>query len=140
LRSCLLRLARALRHVSMAHSLRALADELRPVELLSIAVDELVQLAFGARRRLSSRGALSPPTSGHGVANLGLSIERAVEDDGERTALMLSIETLEDSLRAELPPMFATLIMRILRSLAARPLEAPKVTRTSSSGLGPVEE
>ncbi len=140
LRSCLLRLARALRHISLARSLRALANEQRPVELLGIAVDELVQLAFGARRRLSSRGALSPPTSGHGIATLGLAIESAVEDDEGRTALFLVLETLEDSLRAELPPMFSTLIMQVLRPLSTRPLEAPKLTRTSSAELGPVEE
>lgn len=140
LRSCLLRLARALRHVAMARSLRTLAAEGRAIELLGIAVDELVQLASGARRRFNGRGALSPPTSGHGVATLGLAIEVAVEDPDERIALHLSLETLEDSLRAELPPMFARLLMQVLRALGTRPIDAPKQTRTSSAELGPVEE
>ncbi|MFT3928157.1 MAG: serine/threonine-protein kinase [Myxococcales bacterium] len=132
LRSNLLRLARALRFVGQARSLREIAQEQRAMELLEIAVDELVHLAAGARRRLNSRGPISSPNAGEAVSTLGLAVERAVQDqDDSRAAIEVALDALDQSLRAELPPMFGGLIMNILRPLADRPLEAPKVTRNS---------
>jgi hypothetical protein len=122
LRSSLLRLSRALRHIASARSLTALAQERRPIELLEHAVDELVQLSAGARRRLGVPGAEGAPTSGHGVWALGIAIERAATDDS-RAGLELALETLADSLRAELPPIFASVTLRILRPLLERPRE-----------------
>src|SRR5204862_277458 len=103
-------------------SLEALAAERRPIELLEHAVDELVHLSAGARRRLGIHGADGPPTSGHGVWALGIAIERAAADDS-RSGLELALETLADSLRAELPPIFASVTPRILRPLLERPRE-----------------
>jgi hypothetical protein len=122
LRSALLRLSRALRHIAGARSLAALAEERRPMELLEHAVDELAQLSAGARRRLGVAGADGPPTSGHGVWALGIALERASSDDS-RAGLELALETLGDSLRAELPPIFASVTLRILRPLLERPRE-----------------
>lgn len=139
LRSSLLRLARALRHVSAARSLREVVQESRLMETLEFAVDELVQLAAGARRRLGVKGATAPPTSGHGVATLALAIERAAIDDA-RAGLDLTLETLADSLNAELPPPFAALVMRILRPLSVRPLEAPPRSRPPSLMPTPIED
>src|SRR5690606_37703320 len=121
LRSCLLQIARALRHIASARTLRVLAEERRAIELLEHAVDELAQLAAGARRRLGGPGAEAPPTSGHGVWALGVALERAGADD-LRSSLEVSLETLGDSLRAELPPIFANVILRILRPLLERPV------------------
>ena len=122
LRVSLLRLSRALRHIVSAGSLHELANERRAFELLEHASDELVRLSAGARRRLGTRGGEAEPTSGHGVWALGLALERAIEDDS-RTALELALETLSDSLRAELPPIFASVLLRVLRPLLDRPAE-----------------
>jgi len=141
LRSCLLRLARALRFVAHARSLRELAQEQRAMELLEISIDEFVHLTAGARRRLSARGPMPAPTSGNRMSALGLAIERAVEDqDDSRAAIDLALDALNESLRAELPPMFGGLIMNILWPLAERPLEAPKVSRSGPRASAPVED
>ncbi len=132
LRSSLLRLSRSLRFVTQARSLREIAQEQRATELLEIATSELVQLSAGARRRLHVSGLLSSPTSGDNMSTLGLAIERHVQDQDEsRTDLEIALDSLEESLRAELPPPFSGLIMHVLRPIATRPLEAPKVTRPS---------
>jgi hypothetical protein len=142
LRSSLLRMARALRFVAQARSLSELAQEQRAMELLEISINELVQLSSGARRRLSARGPVPSPTAGDNISTLGLAIERAVQDQTDtRVPMELALDVLEESLRAELAPMFSALIMNILRPLAERPLEAPKVTRSSGAQVPvPVED
>ena len=142
LRSCLLRLARALRFVAQARSLHELAQEQRTMELLEISIDELVHLTAGARRRLSARGPMPASTSGERVSALGLAIERAVQDqDDSHAAIDLALDALHESLRGELPPMFGGLIMNILWPLAERPLAPPKVSRASAPrASAPVED
>lgn len=139
LRASLLRLGRALRYVCSARSLRDLAKDGRSLELTAHALEELVQLTAGARRRLGSAGAEAPPTSGHGVWALGLAIERAALDD-ERAGLELTLETLADSLRAELPPIFASVVLHVLRPLLQRPLEAVHNSKPPSIVPGPMED
>jgi len=66
------------------------------------------------------------------MSTLGLAIERLVQDhDDSRAAIEIALDTLEESLQAELPPAFSGLIMHVLRPLSSRPLEAPKVARPS---------
>jgi len=139
LRASLLRLGRALRHVSAARSLRDFAADRRSMELLENAIDELVQLTAGARRRMGVHGAGGAPTSGHGVWTLGLAIERAALDD-ERAGLELTLETLGDSLRAELPPIFANVVLRVLRPLLERPLDSKHLLKPPSVMPGPMED
>lgn len=136
LRASLLRLGRALRHVAAARSLRDLAQDRRAMELLEHSIDEIVQLSAGARRRSGARGAEGPPTSGHGVWTLGLAIERAALDD-ERSGLELTLEALGDSLRAELPPIFANVVLRVLRPLLDRPLDSTHISSPPSIMPGP---
>jgi len=139
LRASLLRLGRALRHVSAARSLRDLSQDRRAMELLESAVDELVQLSAGARRRVGASRADGTPTSGHGVWTLGLAIERAALDD-ERSGLEVTIETLADSLRAELPPIFANVVLRVITPLLERPLDTGKNSHPPSFIPGPMDD
>ena len=143
LRSCLLRLARALRFVAQARSLRELAQEQRAMELLEISIDELVHLTAGARRRLSARGPMPVADLGRRRVHVGPG-HRASRSRTRTTLARPStspLDALNESLRAELPPMFGGLIMNILRPLAERPLEAPKVSRSSGpQAPAPVED
>lgn len=132
LRTSLARLAHALGRIAAAPSLRDLCAEPRTLELLEVAIDELVQLTAGARRRLGTGSGEGPPTSGHGVSTLGLALERAAQDD-ERASLELSLETLTDSLRMELPPPLASAVMRVLRPMLKRPLAAARVDLLGSA-------
>jgi hypothetical protein len=133
LRATLSRLARALSHVAEATSLGEICREPRMLELLEVAIDELVQLTAGARRRLGSGTGEGPPTSGHGISTLGLALERAIQDD-ERVSLELALETLSDSLRAELAPPFALSVMRVLNPVLKKPLHAPRGEPASAAG------
>jgi hypothetical protein len=139
LRASLLRLSRALEHVVATRSLRDLADDRRTMQLLETAIDDIVRLSAGVRRRLGAPGAEAPPTSGHGVWTLGLAIERASTDD-ERAGLELTLETLIDSLRAELPPVFAAVILRVLRPLLERPLDSSAFKSPPSFVPGPMDD
>jgi hypothetical protein len=133
LRATLSRLSHALGHIAAASSLTEICREPRTLTLLEVAIDELVQLTAGARRRLGSPSGEGPPTSGHGIITLGLALERAIQDD-ERVSLELALETLSDSLRVELPPPFAVSIMRVLNPVLKRPLSAPRTEQAASAG------
>ncbi|HEX6242233.1 MAG TPA: hypothetical protein VFZ61_15085, partial [Polyangiales bacterium] len=124
LRATLSRLGRALGHVAGATSLADICREPRTLELLEVAIDELVQLTSGARRRLGTNSAEGPPTSGHGISTLALALERALSDD-ERVSLELALETLSDSLRVELAPPFALAVMRVLNPVLKKPQSSP---------------
>jgi serine/threonine protein kinase len=110
--------------VAGAASLTEICREPRTLELLEVAIDELVQLTSGARRRLGTQSAEGPPTSGHGISTLALALERALQDD-ERISLELALETLSDSLRVELAPPFALAVMRVLNPVLKKPQSSP---------------
>ena len=125
LRVCLRRVSRALARIVEARSLRELVQATRVFEQLEAAVDQLAELTSGVRRRFGAAGADGPPTSGHGVSTLAHAIERAADDD-DRVSLELTLETLADSLRVELPPPFSMVMMRVMRPLLKQPCDAPQ--------------
>ena len=139
LRTALSRLARALGNISRSRSLRELSQEQRCFELLQVAIDELVQMSAGARRRLGTATGEGSPTSGHGIVALGPAVERAAKED-ERAALELTLEALADSLRVELPRILANTVMRLLKPIARMPLDVPRAIAGRPSQANHVED
>jgi serine/threonine protein kinase len=123
LRSTLSRLARALGCITAATSLRELAQDPRSFELLEVAIEELSQLTAGARRRLGTAENGGSSAACQGVVALGLAVERA-SHDVEGTGFELTLQSLAESLRVELPRPLAAVIMRILQSLPGKPRSA----------------
>lgn len=125
LRSALLMLARSLESVAVATSLRHLAEgtESQLLAPFEGAVQTIVQLTIGARRRIGLADNLDVRTAGESIRKLNRVLERAVHEsstDGVLRALQLSLGELS----RELWPTLFGVVARVLRRIEDLPLES----------------
>jgi hypothetical protein len=94
---------------------------------LSDALLALAQLVAGTRRRLSPSAQARSPQVVQQLFELSDALDQAVATR-EPEHLSLALQELEACLVAELPPLFATIVMQVLTALKALPMVPPRVT------------
>lgn len=131
LRWGLLRVHQALRALDEARALTevvGLKGGGSTLSELSEALLALAQLVAGTRRRLSPSAQTRSPQVLQQVFDLGDALDQAVATR-EPEHVSVALEELEACLAAELPPLFATIIMQVLTALKALPIVPPRVVQ-----------
>ncbi len=131
LRGELLRLGRALEGVAATGSLRELESnaEQAPLMRLESAVQGVAQLVAGARRRLAEHALYDMPASGPSVRLVDFAVERALR--GSSDEVMDALHAAAATLRDELPPAVADVVVRVLERIPKLPVEGERRSRTS---------
>ncbi len=135
LRGALLRLYKALRHVTGSASLSEVAEHStgRPLGNLEEAVGTLAQLVSGAQRRLGSTVLKASQDSAAAVRAMGREVERALRSSVSE--INKAYATASVILHEELPGAFGTLTASVLRYLRTLPLDGPRRTFSSAPAI-----